>query len=292
MKPTTTITPRVYHLATTRIVPHGLESYLEHVGAADWTTDADDDHAKLVEVAGRTCYRSFGAGLNKNVTRVREGNENYVGSGILGAKHGSVLEHAYDTFALVDVSRVLTHELVRHRQGTAFSQESGRYVRIDQMKYYEPHALQEEFLKRVAEDLEPGSSADVRSESWIDEIQETFRAAMKSAQHYSLRLEKLLGLDELKDFGLKKKLQSAIRRVAPEGRSNAIIVTANHRAWRHIVSMRTDSAAEEEIRLVQYEIFRHLDELHPSLYQDAVLSEDSDSLPVYVPVVKFLNEKV
>jgi len=49
---------------------------------------------------------------------------------LLRSAHGSVLEHAGYSFALRNVSRVFTHELVRHRAGSAFSQESLRYVRL------------------------------------------------------------------------------------------------------------------------------------------------------------------
>lgn len=291
MRPKRVTEPEVFHVATTSLAPD-VDSFLEAIGAGGWKTDADDDHSALVEIAGRACYRSFGTKLNKNVTRVREGNREYIGSGILKSHHGSVLEHAYDSFALVGVSRVLTHELVRHRAGAAFSQESGRYVRIDEMSYYQPTALSEEYLKLVSEAIEPGSSSDVRFGDWKREVQSLFDDAMKFSQDYVLRLESALGLDEIKDFNMKKKLQSAVRRVAPEGKTTTIIVTANHRAWRHIVSMRTAEAAEEEVRLCQWRVFQKLRELHPNIYQDAVVAESSTSLPRGVPTVSFDNEKV
>src|SRR3712207_7300673 len=42
------------------------------------------------------------------------------------AGHGSVLEHASFNFLLYGISRSVTHELVRHRAGAAFSQISDR----------------------------------------------------------------------------------------------------------------------------------------------------------------------
>lgn len=280
------IVPSVFHLATTTMVADGLQNYLEHVGAGDWTTDAADDHSYLVEVAGRSCYRSFGAGLNKNVTRVREGNANYVGNGILAAKHGSVLEHAYDTFALCDVSRILTHELVRHRAGVAVSQESGRYVRVDSIKYYYPESLKKDFLAQIADEIgrEP--------RDLFEDVEEVFDGMFDTLERAVSILENdILRLSKIKNFDAKKKLQSAIRRLAPNGMATSIIVTANHRAWRHITSMRTASAAEEEIRLVQYLLFERLRDLHPAIYQDAVVEYDEAALPVVVPTVRFLSEK-
>lgn len=287
------VVPKVFHLAQTEMDWWGLESYLNHVGAADWTSDTPDSAAYLAEVAGRSCYRSFGVGLNKNVTRVREGNENYIGNSILGQKHGSVLEHASSTFALCDVSRILTHEIVRHRQGTAFSQESGRYIRIDEMSYYMPEAFRDEaFLESVYEDLVAAGHTSLPFASWRSGIIAEYHSVMTRASTAALDFEQMMGLDHVKDFGKKKKIQSSLRRCVPNGSTNNIIVTANHRAWRYIVSARTSSAAEEEIRLVQYKVFEILRNMHPSIYQDAVLESDPDSLPSDVPVVVFKNEKV
>ena len=53
-----------------------------------------------------------------------------------------MLEHANYTFAFRDVSRVFTHELVRHRAGSAFSQESLRYVRLSELAFRVPPALE------------------------------------------------------------------------------------------------------------------------------------------------------
>ena len=83
-----------------------------------------------MEFGGRLCYRSWEPGLNPNVTKVRTDQDEYLRN-ILKQKHGSVLEHISYSFVFHNVSRVLTHELVRHRAGTAISQESMRFVRLD-----------------------------------------------------------------------------------------------------------------------------------------------------------------
>jgi thymidylate synthase (FAD) len=60
------------------------------------------------------------------------------GENILRSGHEWVLEHASFTFVLHNVSRVLTHELIRHRPGTAVSQESLRFVRLDEIPFWFP----------------------------------------------------------------------------------------------------------------------------------------------------------
>ena len=42
------------------------------------------------------------------------------------------------SFVLHNVSRVVTHELVRHRPGTAVSQESLRFVRLTDIPFWFP----------------------------------------------------------------------------------------------------------------------------------------------------------
>jgi len=130
MKPAT---PEVFLLARPSLNIQGLHDYLRAIDVPEWTTDASSDAEAIVEVAGRSCYRSFAPGLNPSVTKVRNGNKDYL-ENILKVQHGSVLEHATWTFVFFNVSRILTHELVRHRAGVAISQESLRFVRLTQVR--------------------------------------------------------------------------------------------------------------------------------------------------------------
>src|ERR1700678_4364749 len=125
-----------------------MRGYLEDVGGASWldrrieeADGAPNPGELLVEFGGKACYRSWEPGLNPNVTRVRAERSEYL-ENILRSGHGSVLEHANYSFALRNASRVLTHELVRHRAGSAFSQESLRYVRLTDIGFRVPSALE------------------------------------------------------------------------------------------------------------------------------------------------------
>src|SRR5690348_17966668 len=63
-------------------------------------------------------YTTLFRSLNPNVKKVRADQRAYL-ENILAQQHGSVLEHAQFTFVFHNVTRVLTHELARHRPGTA-----------------------------------------------------------------------------------------------------------------------------------------------------------------------------
>src|ERR1035437_3563405 len=108
----------------------------------EFNEDVTDGDA-LVELGGRLCYRSWIPGANVNVTKIRENTQDYLGN-VLKSGHGSVTEHANYSFIFDDVSRVFTHEMVRHRAGVAVSQESMRFVRLTDIPFWFPEWAQKD----------------------------------------------------------------------------------------------------------------------------------------------------
>ncbi|MEK7611772.1 MAG: FAD-dependent thymidylate synthase [Patescibacteria group bacterium] len=251
------VEPRSFLLAATQLDRGSASEYLEFVGAPEWMTDAPSDSEELVEMMGRLCYKSFAPGLNPNVTKVREGSKEYL-EHIIHVGHGSVIEHAMFTFVFANVSRVFTHELVRHRAGTAISQESLRFVRLDEIGFWIPSILKEkpEGVELILEHVRQG-----------EELQ-----------------RKLAGIYELDKpgtkFDYKKKVTSALRRAAPDGLATAIGWSANLRALRHCIEMRTDPNAEEEIRVVFGKVAATMQERCPNVFGDYEI-EIADGLPWY-----------
>ena len=248
------VKPKVFLVGETRLVEGGLQDYLDHVGAPNWKSDAPSDSEMLCEVMGRLCYRSFEAGLNPNVTRVREGNAPYLAN-IVQVGHGSVLEHGTLNFIFADVSRVVTHELVRHRTGTAISQESLRFVRLDALSAYVPLHIRES---------EAGMEIFTRTFEQLEQIQGD--------------LARLYEIDDAKNFSEKKKLTSAFRRMAPIGVATTIGWSCNFRTLRHVIEIRTDPHAEEEIRLLFAQVYQLVKERYPNLFADYE-EEQVDGLP-------------
>ena len=134
--------PRVFLIGESKVNQEGLSALLNHLGAPHWTSDAVSDIELLSEVYGRACYKSFGTELNPNIARVRTTSKSYL-KNILDKGDGSVLEHGVVNFFFADVSRVFTHELCRHRVGTAISQESLRFVRLTDINWYAPTCISE-----------------------------------------------------------------------------------------------------------------------------------------------------
>ncbi|MGI8707108.1 MAG: FAD-dependent thymidylate synthase [Actinomycetota bacterium] len=246
-------TPQIELIARPSVDLDALERYLKTVGGDSWLQmrreqdEGVNDGQLLVEAAGRACYRSWTEGLNPNVTKVRRDQKDYF-LNILRSGHGSVLEHANYSFIIWDVSRVFTHELVRHRAGSAFSQESLRFVRIKDLPF------------RIPESLEPLRTNIVSILETLEEFQ------ISAAEHF--------GLDEGGvNFHTKKEITSALRRLAPEGMSTMIIWTANIRTLRHVIQARTDRGAEEELRIVFNKIGEIMRQEAALLFGDYVVED-------------------
>src|SRR5437763_5649557 len=253
-------TPQVFLIARPSLDLDGMRGYLESVGGESWldrrTGEAGgqpNPGETLVEFGGRLCYRSWEPGLNPNVSRIRTDQREYF-ENILRSQHGSVLEHANYSFALRNCSRVFTHELVRHRAGSAFSQESLRFVRLTDIGF------------RVAPALEPVREQVVNIVEQLEEFQVSAATA--------------LGIDEEGvPFHVKKEVTSALRRLAPIGLSTDIVWTANVRTLRHVIEMRTAPGAEEELRRVFDQLARTMCEEAPGLFQDFVQAEEGAWIP-------------
>jgi thymidylate synthase (FAD) len=236
-----------------------MRAYLESVGGASWLDMREDardelnDGELLAEFGGRMCYRSWEPGLNPNVTRIRTDQKEYFAN-VLRSAHGSVLEHANYSFAFRDVSRVFTHELIRHRAGSAFSQESLRYVRLTDIGFRVPPAL------------EP--------------LRDQVISLVETLEEFQLNAAEQLDIDSGEmPFHVKKEITSALRRLAPTGLSTDILWTANIRTLRHVIEMRTAPGAEEELRSVFHLVAEIMKSEAPSLFQDFARDEEGSWVP-------------
>lgn len=244
------VTPEVRVLASTYMNEDSIAEYLKVTYgqeiSEDWyrrvmsgrrmdesTGQAED----LIEFLGRLCYRSFAPGLNTNVTKVRTDQREYF-ENIVKSEHGSILEHVSITFLFSNVSRVFTHELVRHRAGTAISQESLRYVRLDQdLAMVLPRELHTQGVTMLV--------------NHVEQLQRELVSAHR--------------LDSL-PFAEKKRLTSAFRRLAPIGLATAIGWTANLRTLYHVIPLRTAPSAEWEIRLVFDKVAEMVKGMYPNVF--------------------------
>lgn len=294
---------KTFIVAETSPITSELDRYLDHIGVEapfdkdDYHdpirfSDAENESEIIAELAGRLCYKSFMPGLNPNVTKTRQGNKQYIGN-IIKQKHGSVLEHCSTSVIFTDVSRIFTHELVRHRPGMAFSQESQRFVRLDSFDIYIPDLTPA--LGDAYEYAEQSLGDDDIKTIWVNTAQQQF---VRIVDDLTLAVQEKLaylidqwGMNQSDmPFHVKKQLTSALRRFVPGGVNTAIMVTGNHRIWRHVIQNRTSAGAEEEIAKVFGPLADKFKERYPAFYQDMLSIEPNENCAW--TQYAFLHEKI
>ncbi|HTR77264.1 MAG TPA: FAD-dependent thymidylate synthase [Gemmatimonadaceae bacterium] len=204
-----------------------------------WVGESTDGE-RLAEFAGRLCYMSQHNPANRET---HEYLENIKRQG-----HGSVLEHANYSLLLEGVSRSLTHELVRHRAGFAYSQLSQRYVDESHAAFVVPPAIIGD------EQLEAAWRAQ------IDGAQSAYTSLVEQLmQRYGWVADKV---------HRRKMAREAARAVLPNATETKIVVTANARAWRTMLELRAGEGAELEIRRAAIVMLRLLSSAAPSFFSD------------------------
>ncbi|WP_413206675.1 FAD-dependent thymidylate synthase [Rhodospirillum sp. A1_3_36] len=228
---------------------------IAQAGAAGASADA------LPEFSGRFCYRSFKKG--------RPANE-YVGH-ILDSGHGSVLEHASVSMAIAGVSRSLTHELIRHRAGTAISQESQRYVDAKDVNFILPPLLvaEVEHLREKGN----GTGADALVKDFLADCMSSLKAYQKWQESFRAHVAELGVTDKTL---IKKRANEAARCMLPNATETRLVWTMNLRAARHIIELRGHRDADLEIRRLACLMARRLKEVAPLVFEDVSLFTDDD----------------
>jgi thymidylate synthase (FAD) len=211
---------------------NGLRAYLSYTDQLEFMEEIRSAYEEIGPMAlssffAKLCYKSLVLGKNANVNRIRDVQDNL--RNVIQTGHGSVLEHVWLNFVTTDCSRVFTHELVRHRVGTAFSQTSGRYCTVEDAELVLPPELPQNVCNQM--------------QNLLDHLKDAVANARIA-----------LGLDQERDFVRKKRLTSALRRIMPNGATNEIGWSVNIRALRHMIEMRTSRDAEWEIRVVFEEV--------------------------------------
>jgi thymidylate synthase (FAD) len=244
--------PQVYLLGRQSLVEEELARFLSDEGLV-FTTDTRVAAELLAEIAGRTCYMSFGKG--------RKSNQEYL-ENILVSKHGSVLEHAVWCLLITGVSRALTHELVRHRAGFGYSQLSQRYVDESDARYVVPPLYQE--------------NAELRAK-WQQTIEHLRRAYLELAEAGARYVQQKH--PEMPARDRRKWARQAARSVLPNACETKIFVTGNSRSWRHFLELRGSVHADSEIRLLAVEIYRVFKKESPNIFHDIELVDEPDGMP-------------
>ena len=255
------VRPKVYLLTKPAVDWAQLAAFLADEGAPDIPRSiraGDDESAAIAEAAARICYMSYGRGRRD----IADFIEN-----LLRSKDGSVFEHINYGFAFTGVSRSLTHELVRHRAGFAFSQRSQRYVDETGGSFVAPPALDDSMDDQANAILQDAlANAALSYDALVDAL-----AAAIPRERFASATDH------------RKAIRQAARAVLPNAAETKIFVTANVRAWRHFIEMRASKYADEEIRRLALLVLEMLQAEAPLLFGDFTIAELPDGAKIATP---------
>lgn len=229
-------------------------------GIPDSIRAGHDESAAIVEISARMCYMSYGRGRKDIVDFINN---------LLSSKDGSVFEHVNYGFVVTGVSRSLTHELVRHRAGFAYSQRSQRYVDESEAAFVVPPVLVDS-LEDTGEARGILTEALESASKWYAQLVESLEKALPQDKFEAPR-------------DRRKAIRQAARAVLPNATETKIFVTANVRAWRHFFEMRGAAFADWEIRRLAIIILRILKEEAPLFFGDFTLTRLPDGTEVAKP---------
>ena len=197
------------------------------------------DPERIMEFAGRWDYGENNArklGETVAVSKVREADgpvhtaESYTAMVPIIQKyidmgHESMIEMGDATF-FIECSRVVSHELVRHRLAS-FQQESQRFSKVD-------GDIDDVFFV-------PDEMDGPATRSLLEGIQFLY--------------------NDMQKVGVAKQLA---RYILPNATRTRLIMKANIREWRHILKLRLDKSAQPEMQELARQIYDQLVDVFPN----------------------------
>lgn len=200
---------------------------------------------RLIEVAGRTCYKSE--------DKITDDSAVKFSNMIKQRGHESVVEHAIATFKII-CDRGISHEIVRHRIAS-FSQESTRYCNYSKDKF------DGEISVIIPPDLLPCSPP--QDPTVATQVECTCPQCVK---HYVWADAMEMAEDcylVLLNSGVSPQIA---RSVLPTCLKTELVMTANFREWMHFIKLRTSNHAHPQIRPIAEEIRRILATYCPTIF--------------------------
>lgn len=193
----------------------------------------------FLEIVGRTCYKSE--------DKIGEGTASKFVAMLERRGHKAMLEHCVASVKFV-CDRGVSHELVRHRIGISFAQESTRFCDYSKGK----------FGGEITVIEPPGLTAETRA---------YWKAAVNSSEGAYLSM-------------LEQGVPAQIARsVLPTCLKTEIWATANLREWQLIFSLRCAPAAHPQMRELMdqvYDVFaKEVPEMYPPRTNNNAVKEAS-----------------
>ncbi len=191
------------------------------------------DPEKIVAQSARLCYSA--SGIDELKEKLTDKSTTSLIKKIIKLGHYSVLEHATFTFAIEGISRVTSHQMVRHRLAS-FSQQSQRYVKMSKEEF--PYIVP----KSIAKD---------------EKLNKIFINAIKELDGiYHLLLDQCIEAEDA-------------RYILPQAVTTKMILSANARELLLIFKLRCCNRAQWEIKEVAMNMLKEVKDIAPTIFENA-----------------------
>lgn len=208
----------------------------------------------IVAAAAKLCYSPVGVdGIMEKLDD--EEVAKFVNT-LVNMGHESPIEHVSFTFAIEGISRSCSHQIVRHRIAS-FSQQSQRYVKLDQFEYIIPPEIEKN---------EKAKEIFIQS---MNKCQEDYDKLVEILfeKHYQDLLDKGLNEKKAKSQAEKMSIEDA-RYVFPNACETKMVFTMNARSLYNFFSKRCCNRAQWEIRQLADEMLKLVKEVAPILFSN------------------------
>ena len=216
-------------------LPGGREITIYAVRPVAMLLAATPQADRLAAMAARQCY-SAGSVLDLPQPLTPKQTAHLVNR-VVSAGHTSCIEHNQFVFGVRGISRSCSHQLVRHRVGWSFEQQSQRYVDFSSQDFVE--IVVPPTILRIPDMLR----------SFLEPIGAAVRA------YFQLRDERVH--------------QEDARYLFSNAFETKLIVSANARALLHFFELRTCNLAQWEIRWLAHLMCAELQQAAPEIFKFA-----------------------
>jgi len=178
-------------------------------------------------------------------------NENFV-KALIKVKHLGILEHINFTFHVSEISRVTSHQLVRHRIGFSYLQMSNRHAKPKMNDYVLPQSIK--------------NRDSLLTNGRDKKIEHRYRLNMMSCwEDYNWMIKNGVPIEDA-------------RYVLPPAFFTHISITCNARSLLHFLELRLDRSAQAEIRELACKLFDAVYELYPIIFESVKELRDNANL--------------
>lgn len=238
---------------------------------------------EVVAQAAKLCYSPVG--VDEIMEKLTPEKINKFVDHLATIGHESPLEHVTFTFAIEGISRVTTHQIVRHRLAS-YSQQSQRYVKLEQFEYIIPPEIEKDSYARTifTKHMEDSQKAynelvdvlienklDKKYPTWIEDTEEEY-TSLSSEEQLALNqnIRNLWAKNNKKAYSaIEKEAIEDARYVFPNACETKIVMTMNARSLLHFFNVRCCNRAQWEIRAMADEMLKECKKVAPTLFKKA-----------------------